>query len=147
MGLTIGQKALREHIVCNGAGDRASLDAFIKAHSGDIVLKITPATANVPHTDAGWSKDFKITLETAAGEKHGWFNGPVTLEIADTSEDGSASIFPAATTVYLTNGEYDVSIRGNAAAWLAAETATLTVQQATILGYTVASKAAKVTMS
>lgn len=147
MSLTDGQKALREHIVCNGAGDRSSLDAFIKAHSGDLVFKVTPATASVPHTSVGWSTDVKVTLETAAGEKHGWFNGPVTLAIADTSAAGTASIFPAATTVYLANGEYDVSIRGNAAAWLAAETATLTVQQANILGYTVASKAGKITIS
>lgn len=147
MSLTDGQKALREHIVCNGSGDRSNLDAFIKAQSGDMVFKVTPATKTIAHTSTGWSQDVKITLESASGEKNSWYNGPITIAIADTSAAGTASILPAATTVNMVDGEYNVAVKGNAAAWLATETATLTVQQATVLGYTVASKTSVITMS
>lgn len=147
MSLTDGQKSLREHIVCNGAGDRSTLDSLINALSGKAAFSVTPATASIAHTSAGWSQNVKIKLVDSDGNKLNWYNGPITLAIADTSAAGAASISPAATTVNMVDGEYDVTVKGDAVAWLAAETATLTVETTTILGYAVTAKTSVVTMS
>ena len=79
-------------------------------------------------------------METAGGQVHEWFNKDITsgVSIADTSSAGTASI--ASTTLSFTKGKATVVITGSAHSWLNSETDTLTVAQATILGYTVASK-------
>jgi hypothetical protein len=145
MSLTDGQKALREHIVCNGSGDRSVLDALIKAQSGDMVFKVTPSTATQAAGNTGFTKNFDITLESAAGEVNQWYNGSVTIAVAETSAAGSASIVPAAGTHNMVDGKLTVAFTG-AAAWVAGEKATLTVDAGTILGYPVASKTGVVTI-
>ena len=139
-------------------GTLADTKAFFKAMSGDIVLKCTPATATPAPTAAAWSTPVVITLETADGERHKWFSGKLLLAIADTSSAGTASIDPTATGPYMVDGAYTVNIKGNAAAWLNAETATLTVNVAdqdpaggttdySVLGYAVAAKTAVLTFT
>ena len=70
----------------------------------------------------------------------------------------TASIDPTATGPYMVDGAYTVNIKGNAAAWLNAETATLTVNVAdqdpgggttdySVLGYAVAAKTAVLTFT
>ena len=130
----------------------------MKALSGDIVLAVTPATATQAATTAAWEKEVTIKLQTADGEVHKWFSGKLALAIADTSTAGTASIDPTATAPYMVNGEYTVKIKGSAAAWLATETATLTVNVGDqdpsggttdygVLGYAVAAKTCVVTIS
>lgn len=139
-------------------GDVTEVKAFLKALSGDIVLKCTPATATPAPTSAAWSTPVLITLETADGERHKWFSGKLALAIADTSSAGTASIDPTSTAPYMVDGAYTVNIKGNAAAWLNAETATLTVNVAdqdpaagtsdySVLGYAVAAKTAVLTFT
>lgn len=144
MGMTNGQKAIVENILV-GAGDRDDLNAFVKALTGDIKFSVSPTSATVAHTGAGWTEDVVISLATADGEVHTWFQNPITISIADNSTEGVATILT--TTPRMVDGKCTVTITGNAAAWLAADTATLTVAAATILGYTVASKTCVVTMS
>lgn len=142
----------------NGGGDIGDYKAFMKALSGDIVLKCTPATATPAPTTAAWEQSVLITLETADGELHKWFNGKLALAIADTSTAGTASIDPTSTAPYMVDGAYTVKIKGNAAAWLATETATLTVNVAdqdpdgtatdkSVLGYAVAAKTCVLTFT
>lgn len=111
-----------------------------KAFSGDIVWVCNPATSTPAPTSAAWTRDVIITLETAAGEVHTWFDDAITtgVSIADTSTAGTASIL--STTLTVVNGKVTVTVSGDAADWLNTETDTLTVTEATILGYTVAAK-------
>ena len=78
-----------------------------------------------------------ITLETAAGDIHSWFDKSITtgVSIADDSTAGTATI--PSTTLVIKNGKATVTVSGDAADWLDTETDTLTVTAATILGYTV----------
>lgn len=111
-----------------------------KALAGDIVFKCTPATvAPVPRATA-WTRTVVVTLETASGQVHEWFNKAITtgVSIGDTSSAGTATI--ASTTLTFEKGKATVVVTGSAHSWLNTETDTLTVAQATILGYTVASK-------
>jgi len=118
-------------------------DAFAlrdKAMAGDLVFVVTPATvAPVPRATA-WTRTVTVYLKTAAGEIHTWFNKAITtgVSIADTSSAGTATI--PATTLTFVEGKATVVVSGDAQAWLNTETDTLTVAQATILGYTVAAK-------
>jgi hypothetical protein len=111
-----------------------------KAAAGDIVWVMTPSTAAPVPTAAAWTRDVVITLETAAGKIHSWFDKSITsgVSIADDSTAGTATI--AATTLVIKNGKATVTVSGDEAAWLDTETDTLTVAELTVMGYTVTAK-------
>lgn len=111
-----------------------------KAMAGDLVFVCTPATVDRKAASTAWSRTVVVELKTAAGEVHTWFNKAIAtgVSIADTSTAGTATI--PSTTLTFVNGRASVVVSSVAAAWVAEETNTLTVAQATILGYTVASK-------
>lgn len=111
-----------------------------KAFAGDIVFVVDPATVAPVPTSSAWTRTVTVTLETAAGEVHTWFNKAITsgVSIADTSTAGTASI--PSTTLTFTEGRATVVVSGDEADWLDTETDTLTVAEATILGYTIAAK-------
>lgn len=111
-----------------------------KAMSGDLVFVATPATKSTAHLHTSWTRSVVVELQTAAGEVHTWFNKAITtgVSIADDSTAGTATI--GSTTLTFTNGRASVTVTGSAHDWLAGDTNTLTVAQATILGYTVAAK-------
>jgi hypothetical protein len=119
---------------------RDAIDTLSKAMSGDLVWVVTPSTVAPSPTSAAWTRTVHIELQTAAGEVHTWFNDAITtgVSIADTSTAGTASI--PSTTLTITDGTADVVVSGDAQDWLDTETDTLTVAEATILGYTVAAK-------
>ena len=108
-----------------------------KALSGDIVMVIDPETVAPAPTSAAWTRNVKISIQTASGEVHKWLNQAyaTTLSIADTSTAGTASI--TSTTLTLVDGEATVVVSGDAQNWLDTETDTLTVGNITVLGYTV----------
>ena len=111
-----------------------------KASAGDILFVVDPATVTPVPLSTAWTRTVTVTLETAAGEIHEWFNKAITtgVSIADTSTAGTATI--PATTLTFANGKATVVVSGDAEDWLNTETDTLTVAQATILGYTIAAK-------
>jgi hypothetical protein len=108
-----------------------------KAMSGDMVFVISPTTcgSSAAAMAAGGTRTVTITLKTAAGEVHSWYNGDLSVSIADTSTAGTASIVD--TTPAMVNGVCSVVVTYDAAAWAAGETTTLTVNNQTIMGYTV----------
>lgn len=116
---------------------REYLGAVEKAMSGDIVMVIEPETVAPAPTSAAWTRNVKISIQTATGEVHTWLNAAytTTLSIADTSTAGTASI--VSTTLTIVNGEAIVVVSGDAADWLDTETDTLTVGNITVLGVTV----------
>ena len=124
----------------NGIGLTANQELTLleKAMSGDIVFSILPATVAPVPTAAAWTRTVRIKLLTAAGEIHSWLNQAytTTLSIADDSTAGTASI--VSTTLTFVNGQADIVVSGDAAAWLDTETDTLTVANITVMGYTVA---------
>lgn len=107
------------------------------AMSGDMLLSISPATKSTPHTSSAWTRTVTISLVDAAGDVHTWFNKAVAtgVSIADTSTAGTATI--PSTTLTFVNGVATVVISGDAQTWAAVETDTLTIANATIMGYTV----------
>lgn len=138
MSLTPGQRAIADFPVVNGGGDRADWDAFIKAHSGDIVFT-SIADTTIAAGSTAWSKQVIVQLATADGEVHKWFQGQVTLSVADTSAAGAASISPTGAQ-NMVDGQIAVTLSGSAAAWVVGETVTLSVAATNILGYPVAQK-------
>jgi hypothetical protein len=116
---------------------REELELRDKASSGDIVLVITPTAVDLVTTSAAWTRNVKLSVQSAAGEVHKWLNQAytTTLSIADTSSAGTASI--VATTLTLVDGEATIVVSGDAVLWDTAETDTLTVANITVLGYTV----------
>jgi len=111
-----------------------------KAFSGDLVWVVSPATTGQVAKATAWTRSVVVELKTAAGEVHTWFSKAIAsgVSIGDTSVAGTATI--PATTLTIVNGRATVVVSGDAQAWLANETDTLTIAQATILGYTVAAR-------
>ena len=119
---------------------RKYLDQVQKALAGDIVWVVSPSTVAPVPTSSAWTRTVYIELQSADGEIHEWFSDAIAsgVSIADTSTAGTASI--ASTTLTVVNGRASVVVSGDEADWLNTETDTLTVAEATILGYTVAAK-------
>jgi hypothetical protein len=116
------------------------LELMAEAMAGDMAFTVTPATVDRAATSATFTRAVKVKLTDALGRTHTWFNKAIAtgVSIGDTSSAGTATI--PSTTLTFVDGEATVVVTGSAAAWLATETNTLTVAQATILGYTIASK-------
>lgn len=108
------------------------------ALSGDIVFRVDPATAAPAPTAAAWTRTVQVYVENAVGDLHEWLTKTITISIADTSTAGTASI--VSTDLAIVGGRGTVVVSGDAEAWLDTETDTLTIAEATILGYTVAAK-------
>ena len=111
-----------------------------KALAGDMVFVVTPATVTPAPTSEAWTRTVTCELQDAAGNVHKWFNKAITtgVSIADTSTAGTASI--PSTTLTFADGKATVVVSGDAEDWLNTETDTLTVAEATILGYTISAK-------
>lgn len=113
------------------------LNLLVKALGGDMVFKCTPATA-APSAAAAAEADIAytvtVTLESAAGEVHSWYNGPVLLAIADNDDIGVATIDPEAGERNMTDGSLDVVVTLPKAAWTASKAVTLTVADPAIAG-------------
>jgi len=126
-----------------------------KALSGDIALVLTPATpgssaAKVATAVAGAAEKFIRTVEfavkDAAGNVHTWFNGDITIGIAETTAgDGVSAIAGSATVVNLVEGVGNIDIEYTGT-WAAADTCTLTTTQRDIAGVTIAAKTSKDTL-
>jgi hypothetical protein len=91
---------------------REALSGAPEAMSGDIALRVTPATlassaAAVNAAIAGaagkFTREVKIELVTADGDVHKWFNGSLSVAGSETTAgDGTAD--PSAATVALVDG-------------------------------------------
>jgi len=110
------------------------------AMSGDIVFTVSPATLVSDPISEAWTRTVTVTVETAAGLDHIWLDQAIAtgVSIANTSTAGTATI--PSTTLTFVDGVATVVVSGDAEDWLNTETDTLTVAEATILGYTIAAK-------
>lgn len=137
-----GITALNAYLIhggTDGTADSAdngkqAFETFLKGLQGDYVIKCDPETTAPEPTTSAWSQDVTVTLETADGEVHTWYNGPVKLAIDDTG-GGTASISPSAGNQMMTNGSLTVTISGTEATWANSETATLTVSDPDTSGF------------
>ena len=117
-----------------------------KAMSGDMVFSLSQTTAAptvAECTAAAQVYNIAISLTTAAGELHSWYNGKVLLAVADTDGSFHATIDPTAGEHAMTNGVLEVDVTLAKGAWTANSTATLTVSDLAtagtgILGFVVA---------
>lgn len=117
---------------------RTLLASIADAMSGDLAFSVSPATVDRSATSAAWTRTVEIALVNSAGQVHEWFTKDIAngVSIADDSTAGTASI--ASTTLSFVNGRAAVVVSGDAEDWLEGETNTLTIEQATIMGYIVA---------
>lgn len=123
-------------------GHNTQLRMLQEALKGNILFVLSPAAVAPVPTAVAWTRNVEVTVENAAGEVHEWFTEAIAagVSIGDTSIAGTASI--VSTTLSIVNGRATVVVSGDAAAWLNAETDTLTVAQYTgFAGATMLTKA------
>ncbi len=104
--------------------------------SGDMLFSVSPATKSTPHASAA-SRTVVISLVDAAGDVHTWFNKAITAGVSIGHNGGSGTATIASTVLTFVNGVATVVITIGGT-WAGADTDTLTIAAATIMGYTVA---------
>lgn len=110
----------------------AKYDGYIEASvNGGLTMEIYPETVDRAATAAAWTRYVDIRIKNSDGTIATWLTSDyaTTLSIADTSTAGTASI--TSTTLSIVEGVARVAVSGDAAAWVAAETDTLTVANIT----------------
>lgn len=111
-----------------------------EAIMGDMVMVITPTTDTPAPTAEAWEYEVEVAIKDASGNVHTWLTKDFATSVAitDDSAAGVASVDgETPTTLSLVNGKATITIKGTEAAWLNAETVTLTLSNLTIAGYTV----------
>ena len=112
--------------------------AMIKGvYGGDYKLVCTPATAApsaAALANAAISYTVVVSLETADGERHVGYNGPVKLAIAD-DDTPNATISPTAGAQYMTDGAITVTVTLPKGTWTEGKVATLTVSDPDNTGF------------
>ena len=102
-----------------------------KFNADDVTIVIDRADVTPAPTAAAWSYVVPFKMKTAAGEIIP-FTGNVVAAAADTSSAGTASVDDTSPAVVMGVGE--VTLSGDAAAWLDTETATATISFTTAYG-------------
>lgn len=116
-------------------GVQPEVAAFIKAqakfNAEDIAIVVKRANVTPAPTAAIWSYAVPFEMQTAAGEIIP-YTGNIVAGAGDTSTAGTAAVSDASPALVL--GVGTVTLSGDAAAWLATETATLTLTYTTAYG-------------
>lgn len=104
-----------------------------KALQGDMQIVISPTTVSKAAAEIAGTRTVTITLKTAGGVTHTWYNG--TFDVA-TTKSSSAGTATSATTAVAASGVATVTItRGGT--WAENDTNTLTVSAEVIAGVSV----------
>ena len=111
---------------------------YESAMSGNLEFLVAPATVTTAPTSSAWTRTVTVSLVDSSANTQIWFDKAIAtgVSIADTSTAGTASI--PSTTLTFADGVATVVVSGDAEDWLGDETDTLTVAEATVLGYTMA---------
>ena len=127
-----------EYRVLEDAATNENFKLMSKILSGDVKLTLSQTAVSVEATDAaaGPSYEIGIRLEDSDGNLHKWYNGKVTLAVADTSnvEGAAMAVDPVAGSYAMDGGTYGANVTLSESAWKADDTATLTVT-ATVCGF------------
>ena len=127
-----------EYRVLEDAAVNENFELMSKILSGDVKLTLSQTAVSVEATDAaaGPSYEIGIRLEDSAGNLHEWYNGKVTLAVADTSNvvEAAMAVDPVAGSYAMDGGTYGAKVTLSKSAWVANDTATLTVT-ATVCGF------------
>lgn len=127
-----------EYRVLEDAAVNENFDLMSKILSGDVKLTLSQTAGSVEATDAaaGPSYEIGIRLEDSDGNLHEWYNGKVTLAVADTSDvvGAAMAVDPVAGSYAMDGGTYEATVALSESAWEADDTATLTVT-ATVCGF------------
>lgn len=103
---------------------------------GDVVLEISPEAVDRDATAAAWVRTVTLRLKNADGDVlpvNRTFTAKASVD--DTSAAGTASI--ASGDITFEDGVATIEVSGDAAAWDATETDTLTIADLEHLGYTI----------
>jgi len=102
--------------------------------SDQVVVYVMPANVTAAATAAAWSYTVPFEVRSERTGKVIPINGTVAATVADTSSAGTATVSSAAPVINLGRGS--VNLIGDAASWLAADTATLTLTYTNLRGAT-----------
>jgi hypothetical protein len=100
----------------------------------DVKVVVLPANVTPAPTAAAWDYEVAFEIRGVRSNKVIPINGTIAATVADTSSAGTATVSSATPTVTLGSGT--VTLSGGAAAWLATETATLTLTYTNLRGGT-----------
>lgn len=132
-----GIEALRGYLV-TGGGDASDLVSFVKGQYGDYTFTVVPSVDTVTSPDLNegpTSIPVTISLTTAAGEVHRWYNGPIKIAVSDDDDTGAATLSPSTTTPTMANGQYTVNLVLSDAVWTVGKVAWITASDPDTTGF------------
>lgn len=100
----------------------------------DVTVYVMPSNPSLPATSSAWSYTVPFEIRSARTGNVLPINGTIAATVGDTSTAGTATVSSATPTVFMGRGT--VNLIGDAAAWVAAETATLTLTYTNLRGGT-----------
>jgi hypothetical protein len=99
-----------------------------------VVVYVMPSNPSLAATSSAWSYTVPFEIRSERTGNVLPINGTIGASAGDTSTAGTASVSSATPTVFMGRGS--VNLLGDAAAWVAAETATLTLTYTNLRGGT-----------
>ncbi len=132
-----GIEALRGYLV-TGGGDASDLVSFVKGQYGDYTFTVVPGTPTVTSPDLNEGPTLVpvvISLVTADGELHKWYNGSIKIAVSDDDSTGAATLSPSTTTPTLTDGQYTVNLVLSDAVWTVGKKAWITASDPDTTGF------------
>ena len=121
-----------------GSGNNEDFVSFVKAQYGDYTFTVVPDIPTVTSPDLNEGPTLipvTISLTTAAGEVHRWYNGPLKIAVSDDDDTGAATLSPSTTTPNLTNGAYTVNLVLSDAVWTVGKKAWITASDPDTTGF------------
>lgn len=113
-----------------------TFDVAVETDTATLEEDTTFAFAVTVEGVAPYTREVTIRLVNSEGNLHNWFTGTVPVTIAEVTDgDGTASVVGGLSPT-MTNGVMTVNVK-LIGTWTANDTNTLSVTEATILGYTV----------
>ena len=132
-----GIEALRGYLI-TGGGNAEEFVSFVKGQYGDYTFTVVPEVATVTSPDLNEGPvlvPVTVSLVTADGELHRWYNGPLKIAVSDDDSTGAATLSPATTTPTMTNGQYTVLLAFSDAAWTVGKKAWITASDPDTTGF------------
>lgn len=113
---------------------RDYIDAIGDLLADDVAVVVLPANPTPAPTISAWSYTVPFEIRSARTGSVLPINGTIGAAAGDTSSAGTASVSSATPAVRMGRGT--VNLLGDAQAWLAADTATLTLTYTNLRGAT-----------
>ncbi len=112
-----------------------------RAAGGEIQFSTPDDYTKTDETD----EDIDLEVQDSEGNVLDWFEGDLAISIAETTSGDGSAAFSGSSPFTFTNGTATVTVQLSNT-WATSDTFTVTIDEQSVLGYTISSDAVQVTL-